>query len=65
MRGDLKMVKDKRCTNCGRFPFCNYDYNTCLIAYIKRFGNPQGPINDSVKDYWIKRENKEVKKCQN
>lgn len=53
---------NKRCTNCDRFPFCNYDYNTCLIAYIKRFGNPQGPINDSIKDYWIKRQTKNIKK---
>lgn len=51
---------NKRCTNCDRFPFCNYDYTSCLVPYIQRFGNPQGPIN--IKDYWIKRHNKGINK---
>lgn len=47
-------MKNKRCTNCGRFPLCPYDYTTCLIPYIARFGYPQGP-SDTIKDYWLPR----------
>ena len=50
------MEKDKRCTNCDRFPFCDF-YQFCVFSSNKS--------TCKKKDYWIKRENKEVRKCQN
>lgn len=51
------MVEARSCTNCDRFPFCDYQ-SKCKFCNYRI-------LNNQVEDYWIKRQNKEVKKCQN
>ena len=56
---------NKRCANCGRFPFCDYqDKCTKNGALYRVEVNLIGDYR-YLSSYWIKRENKEVRKCQN
>lgn len=56
---------NKRCTNCGRFPFCDYQDKCTKNGEEYRVELLPNHDQKFYKDYWIIRENKEVKKCQN
>lgn len=40
-------MENKRCTNCGRFPFCEFQ-NICIYN--------AKDLKETYLDYWIKRE---------